>query len=68
MNTWQEWQDSGELEGYEATFGTLIDREHAENTPCPKCGGKCSFMALDNYRGSYRCFKVCDACDNSTEF
>ena len=71
-----------DLSGYENRYparnpnalvdGASIDREVAEETPCPECGGKCEykpFVDKDDYRTqSYRAFAVCTECGEAFEF
>lgn len=66
--TWEQLVNSGELDGYNETMETSIDREYAETTPCEECGGECRFEGLTNGRNSYRCFSVCNTCGRVLEF
>lgn len=67
MDTWEELLDSGDLEGYDSTFNH-IDNVVANETPCDECGGNCRYEGRTNYKGSYRAFSVCNACDHVVEF
>jgi hypothetical protein len=46
--------------------GMAIDREIAENEPCGKCGGKCTYRAETS--DGYRAFAVCTVCGEEVEF
>jgi len=49
--------------------GASIDREVAEETPCPECGGKCEYKPfVDDSGHSYRAFAVCTVCGEAQEF
>jgi len=67
MDTFEELEDSGDLEGYDSTFNKT-DFDVAVETPCEECGGKCRYEGRTNYRGSYRAFSVCTVCDHVVEF
>jgi hypothetical protein len=66
--TWEDLQNSGELEGYEDRHWNKIDAEVAGDTPCGNCGGQCGYIGLKNRHGSYRAFSVCQKCDYVIEF
>jgi hypothetical protein len=43
-----------------------IDREIAENEPCPECGGEMGYEA--DFSIGYRAFAVCKNCGHRIEF
>lgn len=49
--------------------GAALDRETAEETPCPECGGPMEYRPFVNRdESSYRAFAVCTKCENAIEF
>ena len=65
---WGELAESEELIGYYRGIGNGIDKEVAEDGPCPECKGKCRYVSMENGRGSYRAFAVCNECGEAHEF
>jgi len=50
--------------------GASIDREIANESICPECGGSMHYRSLRSEAEGYRAFAVCDnsACDTEIEF
>lgn len=66
--TWEDLENSGELEGYE-WYSNHIDAEVAAEIPCENCGGQCVYRGRKNFRtGSYRAFSECQNCKRVIEF
>ena len=74
---YSEWTEWLEADGYvnqrparnpiSLVDGASIDKEIAEEIPCPECGGKCNYEPWVQ-TGSYRAFSVCTACGEAYEF
>lgn len=68
-DSWEELENSGELEGYDYYWSHDIDYTVCTETPCEKCGGQCRYEGrCDEKNTSRRSFSICQDCGRVVEF